>query len=379
MDKNEQGQARTLERRKSGIGEENPVKMARPLEWLTHPASKEVVVLRATLLKAIRAHFEAEGFLEVDTPTLVEFPAAVRMKEEATAESDYITAPPVMLNSGPFETWLRGEEPKKIYLSTSPEAYLKRYIVGGFSKVFTICSAFRNDVIDGQHSPEFRMIEWEEVGSDHCDQMDRVEVLMGSVVERCLGTKILQFDTQRIDFGKSWKRITLLDSLREIAGISADKMDAKKLRSIAEEHNIHNSDGMGWGLCAISLFEKLVQPKLIEPTFITEHPRDICPLAMPLERDPRLSKRFEPYVAGMELGNSYENQTEPTLVVQQHLENAVWAGARVDEVEVDPGLVSAIELGLKRSAGTALGIDRLIMLLTDKRRIQQVIPFHFGV
>lgn len=342
--------------------------------WATNPRNRKAVAFRSTLIQAIRNHMLKHGFIEVDTPTIVTHAAFVRHKE-ADMDSGMNEIPSAMQNSGVFGVSSDGDESRSRYLRTSPEAYLKRYIVGGFERIFSICSAFRSDSIDAQHVAEFKMIEWEEVGSDCLLQIDRVEVLIREVAQQCLGQAYFCHGIHTIDLTKPWRRMTVLEALSVHAGIQAQTMSLDDIRNIAAKHEIPNAEELTWGLCVVMLFEELVVPQLIEPVFITEHPREICPLALPLETDHRLSDRFEPYVCGMELGNAYANQTNGELIYKQCVETSVSAGFSEDEIEIDNELLSAIRMGFPPSAGCALGIERLAMLFLNMADIRSVVPF----
>jgi len=343
-------------------------------DWLYRPESCKLIVKRSLIIQSVRNHLIRKGFLEVDTPSILTSPGQVSEKLEASDYPRLDQVPNVMHSSGCFEVTSRAGS-RVFYLRTSPETYLKRYLVGGFKKVFTIGSAFRNEKEDSQHLPEFKIVEWEEVKSSSEAQMKMVENLVASVAQQCVGSSKVYRNNVSVEFMPPWRRICLLDALNNLAGLDVSRMDCVTVQGVAARHGVLNAYKLSWGLCVVSLFELLVQPRLVEPTFIFGYPREICPLALPQQTDPRLSDRFELYVFGLELGNAYANQTVPSLVRDQCLNTALAAGFTKSEVNCDEGLLRALDEGIPSSYGCAIGLDRLIMILCQAEQIGDVAPF----
>lgn len=329
----------------------------RYLNWTLDDNDHNRIRQRSTIISLIRYQMECLGFIEVSTPT-IEF---VYGGAEAR----------------PFETTIWALGRKKAFLRISPELYLKRYIVGGFNKVFSICQNFRNEGIDASHNPEFTMIEWYEAHTDYHTQMERVELLVSSVCQSvCKTTKIIYQGTT-IDFSPPWRRLTVLDALKEYANIDAGNMEVNELKLLMEKNDIEQPGQLSWGFAVIKLFEKLCEPKLIQPTFIMDHPVEISPLTKIKRGDNRLVERFEPYVNGMEIGNAYSELTDPVDQLQRleaQRENSC-SDQDYEDHPVDADFVKAIGCGMPPTGGVGLGIDRLVMLLTDSPSIRDIIPF----
>lgn len=329
----------------------------RYLNWTLDDNDRNRIYVRSKIISMIRRQMEDSGFLEVSTPT-IEF---VYGGAEAR----------------PFETsiWALGR--KKAFLRISPELYLKRYVVGGFNKVFSICQNFRNEGIDASHNPEFTMIEWYEAYTDYNTQMERFESLVSNVCQSVCGTNKIVYQGTTIDFSPPWRRLTVLGALKEFAGIDAAGMDVNELKHIMDNNDIDHHGNLSWGIAVTELFEALCEPKLIQPTFITDHPVEISPLTKIKRGDKRLVERFEPYVNGMEIGNAYSELTDPVDQLQR-LEAQRKNGNSNQDYEdhpVDSDFVKAIGCGMPPTGGVGLGIDRLVMLLTDSPSIRDIIPF----
>jgi lysyl-tRNA synthetase class 2 len=335
----------------------------RYLNWTIDDSERNRMYTRSKIISLVRRNMEDEGFLEVATPT-IEF---VYGGAEAR----------------PFETsiWALGR--KEAFLRISPELYLKRYIVGGFDKVFSICQNFRNEGIDASHNPEFTMIEWYEAFTDYYTQMERFENLVADVCKSVHGTTKITYQGTEIDFAPPWRRLTVLDALKEYADIDASNMDVSELKAVMEKNNIEYSEDITWGFAVAELFEELCEHHLIQPTIVTDHPIDISPLTKVKRGDARLVERFEPYVNGMEIGNSYSELTDPVDQLERLTSQRNSSDATDNENEeqnyedhpVDADFVKAIGCGMPPTGGTGLGIDRLVMLLTDATSIRDIIPF----
>lgn len=326
--------------------------------WMLDDRDFERVRLRTKIISLIRQAMEAEGFLDVQTPTIEPVYGGAEARPFAT------------------EVWALGGQ--TAYLRISPELYLKRYLVAGFPKVFTICQNFRNEGIDSTHNPEFTMMEWYESGTDYVRQMERFEQLVASICRSVHGTTRITYQSREIDFAPPWRRLTLIDGIKELGGVDVNAMSAAQVVAEIRKHRQDSFDrDLSWGQAVAELFELVCETALIQPTFVTDHPVDISPLTKLKRGDHRLVERFEPFVCGMELGNAYSELTDPV---------AQWerlAGQRDGENDedgyedhpVDLDFVRAIGCGMPPTGGVGLGIDRLIMLLTDAPSIRDIIPF----
>ena len=328
----------------------------RYLHWITSAPARRVLELRARTVSAIRAFIEERGFLEVTTPTV---------------ELQYGGA-----EARPFETTIHALSGQSAYLRISPELPLKRFVVGGFEKVYTICQNFRNEGIDRSHNPEFTMMEWYEAFTDYEYQMEQFESLVATVAERVTGSTKIEFDGHQIDLATPWRRLTILDALRE-AGVDADSMSADELRQEIERRGLEVPKPFSWGHGVAFLFEELVEHKLIQPTIVHDYPVEISPLTKAKRGDPRLVERFEPMIAGMEVGNAYSELTDP-VEQRKRLEAQREAGPDGEGVEhhpVDEDFLKALGCGMPPTGGVGLGVDRIVMLLSGCHSIRDVIAF----
>jgi len=328
------------------------------IHWLLNKESRERILKRSEIISAVRRSMESEGFLEVSTPTI---------------ESVYGGA-----EARPFETQIWALGRKKAYLRISPELYLKRYVVAGFNKVFSICQNFRNEGIDLSHNPEFTMIEWYEVFTDYKRQMERFESLVSNMAVEACGTNKINYQGVELDFSPPWRRLTVVDAIKENLDIDVNEMNVEDLKKELIEREITFDDSITWGVAVVELFEETCEESLIQPTFIIDHPVDISPLTKNKRGDNRLVERFEPYIFGMEVGNAYSELTDP--VEQLNRLDAQRDITREDDDEfdthpVDSDFIRTIGYGMPPTGGVGLGIDRIIMLLTDAKSIRDIIPF----
>lgn len=328
----------------------------RYLHWITDPQARKVMVTRAQIITAIRRFLDERDFLEVTTPTI---------------EITYGGA-----EARPFTTEIHALSNQDAYLRISPELPLKRFIVGGFEKVYTVCQNFRNEGIDRSHNPEFTMLEWYEAFTDYRYQMEQFENLVACVAEAVTGGTKLQYEGQELDLTPPWRRLTILDALKEV-GVDAAGMDEDALRAEFKERSLELPKPFTWGHAVAELFEALVEKTLFQPTFVCDHPVEISPLTKAKRGDDRLVERFEPIVAGMEIGNAYSELTDP-VEQRRRLEAQRAMGPDDEGVEhhpVDEDFLKALGCGMPPTGGVGLGIDRLVMLLTDYHSIRDVIAF----
>ncbi len=325
----------------------------RYLHWNLDTEDRNRIELRSQIINEIRNYMQDEDFLEVSTPT-IEF---VYGGAEAR----------------PFKTSIWALDNKDAFLRISPELYLKRYLVAGFNKVFTICQNFRNEGIDYSHNPEFTMMEWYEAYTDYNDQMNRFESLVEKLCLKIHGSTKVRYQNSEIEFKTPWKRISIIEAIQEYSKIDVSKMSVPELKNILIKKDITIPDQLTWGMAIILLFENECEKHLIQPTFITDHPVDISPLTKIKRGDVRLVERFEPYIFGMEIGNAYSELNDPVIQVER-LESQ----RNEDDFEnhpVDADFVKAIGCGMPPTGGVGFGVDRIIMLLTNAKSIRDIIPF----
>jgi len=332
----------------------------RYVDWITDRNARNRMFLRANIMSSIRRIMTEREFLEVDTPTI---------------EMIYGGA-----EARPFEVNIWALDNQKAYLRISPELYLKRYIVGGFTKVFTICKNFRNEGIDRSHNPEFTMMEWYEAYTDYEYQMVQFETLVAEVAEDVLGTTTINYQGTELDLSPPWRRLTVLESIKEYGGIDLDPMSDKEIMNYCSSNDIQLSGEYNRGLAIMEIFEALVEYNLVQPVFIIDHPKEVSPLTKAKRGVSDLVERFEPYVFRMEIGNAYSELTDPVEQYQRFVEqedNRTKSDVNGDIVHhpMDTDFVEALGCGMPPTGGVGLGIDRLIMLLTDSPSIRDIIPF----
>jgi len=345
----------------------------RYLDWITDPDSVKRFELRSRIISIVRHYMEDAGFLEVETPVL---------------ELVYGGA-----EAQPFKTQVRALGGQDIYLRVSLELPLKKYIIGGFPRVFSISKCFRNEGIDATHNPEFTLMEWYEAFTDYEDQMTRFEELTCHVVEKCTGSLKIIFQGKEVDFTPPWKRIRVPETINEIFGCDMENIDRKALEeridsemtdeklsfigiSREQYHKDLSSEMFGTLVMEIVEIELLSAGRLWEPCFICDHPRDISPLTKVKRGNPSFVERFEPHIVGFEIGNAYSELTDPVEQYERFLAQRSRAtGKDYEEHPVDMDFVHAIACGMPPTGGVGYGLDRLVMILTGKESIRDIIPF----
>lgn len=347
----------------------------RYLDWITNSNSLGRFRKRAEIILAIRSFLADEGFIEVETPTL---------------EPVYGGA-----EARPFTTEVHALGNRKMYLRVSPELYLKRYIVGGFSKVFTICSNFRNEGIDATHNPEFTMMEWYEAFTDYERQMERFERLTCHLVERIHGSLRISYSDRELDFTPPWPRMRVPEVILEAFGKSYERLDKtvliESIISETEEEKLADtgttSETLRRELSAASLGQLVMdgverflrkEDRLWQPSFLCDHPREISPLTKTKRGAPEFVERFEPYVANMEIGNAYSELTDPVEQFERFAEQRLQQdnnGKDYFDHPMDEDFLHAIACGMPPTGGVGYGIDRIVMILLGQSSIRDVIPF----
>lgn len=332
----------------------------RYVHWITEPEAREKMVVRAKIISEIRKFMETREFLEVTTPTL----EMVYGGAEAT----------------PFETSVKALSNQKIFLRISPELALKKFIAGGFPKVFTICQNFRNEGIDRSHNPEFTMMEWYEAFTDYEFQMKQFEELVSTVALNSVGTTKITYQGQEINLAPPWRRLTMVEAIKEYAGIEVETMSQNDIQKFAKEKEIEIPEPFNLGLSINEIFESTCEEHLIQPTFITDHPRETSPLTKAKRGKPGFIERFEPFISGMEIGNAYSELTDPVeqydrLNEQRDLKRSEKEKSDLPAHPVDMDFVKAVGCGMPPTGGVGLGVDRIVMLLTDSHSIRDIIAF----
>ncbi len=330
----------------------------RYLDLIMNPEVKEVLDKREKIIDAIREYLIKKGFQEVETPYL---------------QTIYGGA-----NARPFKTHLNALD-IDLFLAISPELYLKRLIVGGYEKVFTIARNFRNEGIDRWHNPEFTMMEIYQAYADYNDMMDLFEGIYEYVAKKVNGSTKVNYKGKIIDFKGPWERMTMAQAIKKWAKIDVEKMSEKELKKFAEENSVELK-GDSWGWYVQSLFEYFCEEKIIQPTHIIDHPLETTPLCKLHRNDKlcRLIERFEPFCVGAELGNCYSELNDP-LMQRKLLEEQQKALSKGDEEAnpYDEDFVNSLEYGMPPTGGLGMGIDRMVMILTGQESIRDVILFPF--
>ncbi len=327
----------------------------RYLDLIMNPDIKVTFKLRSLIIKEIRDFLTMHGYLEMETPILqVQYGGA---------------------NARPFITKINAWD-MDMYLSISPELYLKRLLVGGYEKVFTICKNFRNEGVDRSHNPEFTMLEFYEAYKDYNDMMVFTEKMVEYVVKKIHGTTKIHYQGQAIDFKTPWQRLTMIDALKQLAGIDVTKLTDDELFDLRTTYNLEIEGKLSRGVMIQALFEELCESKLVQPVHIIDHPKESTPLCKPKRDNPDFVERFESYVGGVELTNGYSELNDPLLQRELLAEQARQLRAGFDEAHpMDEDFVRAVEHGMPPAGGVGIGIDRLVMFLTDHPSIRDVILF----
>ncbi|MEM4327971.1 MAG: lysine--tRNA ligase, partial [Candidatus Woesearchaeota archaeon] len=330
----------------------------RYLDLIMNPEVREVFVKRTKIIDSIRDFLNSKGFLEVDTPCL---------------QPIYGGA-----NARPFKTFLNALK-MDVYLRISNELYLKRLIVGGIDRVYEFARDFRNEDIDRTHNPEFTQVEIYQAYADFNDIMGLTEGLISNAAKKLYGTTKIEYRGNMIDLKGSWQKLSMVDAIRKHADIDVTRLPDEELFDLRRTFNLEISGDITRGKVIQALFEKEVTGKLIQPVFIIEHPKETTPLCKPSRINPdEFVERFELFIAGMEIANAYSELNDPLL--QRALLEAQAKQLRAGFKEAHPmdeDFIRALEYGMPPTGGVGIGIDRLVMLLTNQPSIRDVIFFPF--
>lgn len=326
----------------------------RHLDLIMDPASREVFETRSKIIAEIRSYLNGEGFLEVETPVLQPIYGGAA--------------------AHPFQTHHRALD-MTLFLKISPELYLKRLIVGGFEKVYEINKNFRNEGIDRTHNPEFTMLEWYEAYTDYEDQMVRFENLIAHLAKVVTGSTTVEYQGETIDFKPPWRRLSVYDGVREYADVDPETATVDELFARAKALGSDLEKAPTHGELCMELFDLAVEDKLRQPTFVIDYPQEVSPLTKKHRSKPGLVERFEPICAGMEIGNSYTELNDPEDQYERLREQEAKRVVDEEAQPMDADFMHAIDVGMPPTGGTGIGVERIVMLLTNRATIRDILLF----
>ena len=328
----------------------------RYVDLIANENSRIIFRKRAEVIRELRRFLDERGYLEVETPMMHPIPGGA-------------VARPFITHHNAFDT--------DLFLRVAPELYLKRLVVGGYERVYEINRNFRNEGISTKHNPEFTMLEFYEAYSTYEDLIEMTVEMMRELAQEICGSTIIEYDGRQVDFAAPPRRLTMQQAVAETCEVDHDELkDVDQLRELTKVHDIAADGALGWGGLLNLLFETLVEEHLVEPTFITHHPAEISPLARANEDDGDVTDRFEYYVGGREIANGFSELNDPEDQAARFRDQVrkLEAGDR-EAMHFDSDYITALEYGMPPSAGEGVGIDRLVMLLTNSTTIREVILF----
>ncbi|EGQ3688757.1 TPA: lysine--tRNA ligase [Staphylococcus pseudintermedius] len=330
----------------------------RYLDLITNEESTQTFINRSRILQEMRNYLNEKGFLEVETPMMHQIAGGAAAK--------------------PFVTHHNALD-ATLYMRIAIELHLKRLIVGGLEKVYEIGRVFRNEGVSTRHNPEFTMIELYEAYADYKDIMSLTEELVAHIARRVLGTTSVQYGDETINLEPQWRRLHMVDAVKEAIGVDFYEVKSdKEAHELAKAHGIEVDDNMKYGHILNEFFEQKVEETLIQPTFIYGHPIEISPLAKKNPEDPRFTDRFELFIVGREHANAFTELNDPIDQRQRFEAQLVEKEQGNDEAhEMDEDFIEALEYGMPPTGGLGIGIDRLVMLLTNSPSIRDVLLFPY--
>ncbi len=329
----------------------------RHLDLISNPETKIIFIKRAQIVSSMRAFLDTKGFLEVETPVLQKIYGGA--------------------NARPFKSFLHDLK-MDVYLRISDELYLKRLIVGGFEKVYEISKDFRNESIDRTHNPEFTLMEAYAAYWDYEDVMKLTEQMVAFIAKQVNGTTKCVFKGKTINLQPPWQRLSMIDAIKKYAKINVTKLSDAEIQATLRNYNIEYEGDYTRGIAIQLLFEELCEDKLVGPVFIIDHPKETTMLCKTKRGNPQLIERFEPYVAGMEIGNAYSELNDPLLQRQLLEEQARQLRAGSEEAHpMDEEFVQTLEVGMPPTGGVGISVDRITMILTGQESIRDVVFFPF--
>ncbi len=328
----------------------------RYLDLIMSQESKETFITRSKIIRAMRRYLDDHGYLEVETPMMHSIPGGA-------------SARPFITHHNALDI--------ELYMRIAIELHLKRLIVGGLEKVYEIGRVFRNEGVSTRHNPEFTMIELYEAYADYKDIMSLTENLVAHIAQEVLGSTTVTYGEHEIDLKPEWKRLHMVDAIKEYVGADFWKeMSLEEARQLAKEHHVEINDHMQYGHIVNEFFEQKIEDKLIQPTFIYGHPVEISPLAKKNPEDPRFTDRFELFIVGREHANAFTELNDPIDQRQRFEAQLKEREQGNDEAHMmDEDFVEALEYGLPPTGGLGIGVDRLVMLLTNSPSIRDVLLF----
>ncbi|WP_160725651.1 lysine--tRNA ligase [Bacillus sp. USDA818B3_A] len=328
----------------------------RYLDLIMSQESKETFITRSRIIQSMRRYLDGHGYLEVETPMMHSIAGGASAR--------------------PFITHHNALD-MELYMRIAIELHLKRLIVGGLEKVYEIGRVFRNEGVSTRHNPEFTMIELYEAYADYRDIMSLTENLIAHIAQEVLGTTTIQYGEYEVNLQPEWKRLHMVDAIKEYTGVDFWKeMTVEEARALAKEHDIEITEHMQYGHIVNEFFEQRVEEKLIQPTFIYGHPVEISPLAKKNEEDPRFTDRFELFIVAREHANAFTELNDPIDQRERFEAQLKEREQGNDEAhQMDEDFVEALEYGMPPTGGLGIGIDRLVMLLTNAPSIRDVLLF----
>lgn len=327
----------------------------RYVDLIVNPQVKDVFIKRAKIIATMREYFNAAGCLEVETPILQSIPGGA-------------AARPFITHHNALDI--------PLYLRIANELYLKRLIVGGFNGVYEFAKDFRNEGMDKTHNPEFTCMEIYVAYKDYIWMMDFIEKMLAKVAVAINGTTKVKIGDNEVDFAAGYRRLPILEAIKEYAGVDVSEMDEAELRATCEKLNVHTEPSMGKGKLIDAIFGEYCESNLIQPTFVTDYPVEMSPLSKRHRHNPKLTERFELFVCGKELANAYSELNDPIDQLERFEEQARLKSNGDDEAMfIDYDFVRALEYGMPPTSGLGMGIDRLTMFMTGQTTIQDVLLF----
>ena len=327
----------------------------RYVDLIVNPQVKDVFIKRAKIIATMREYFNAAGCLEVETPILQSIPGGA-------------AARPFITHHNALDI--------PLYLRIANELYLKRLIVGGFNGVYEFAKDFRNEGMDKTHNPEFTCMEIYVAYKDYIWMMNFVENMLAKVSVAINGTTKVKIGDNEVDFAAGYRRLPILEAIKEYAGVDVSERDEAELRATCEKLNVHTEPSMGKGKLIDAIFGEYCESNLIQPTFITDYPVEMSPLSKRHRHNPKLTERFELFVCGKELANAYSELNDPIDQLERFEEQARLKSNGDDEAMfIDYDFVRALEYGMPPTSGLGMGIDRLTMFMTGQTTIQDVLLF----
>ena len=328
----------------------------RYVDLIANPEVKKTFVTRSRIISGIRAYLDAQGFIEVETPILNTIAGGA-------------SARPFITHHNTLDI--------DMYMRIAPELYLKRLIVGGFEKVYELGRMFRNEGMDTRHNPEFTMIEMYQAYTDFHGMMDLTENIFGYIADTVIGSRKITYQGEEIDLSSPWKRITMIDAVREYVGIDFEATeDTDQLKAQAKKAGVEFEDDITWGKLLYECFDQKVEDKLVQPTFVYDYPVDVSPLAKRKPTDKRMTERFEFFITGKEFGNAFSELNDPIDQKERFMAQVREREKGDDEAQMmDEDYVNALMYGMPPTGGLGIGVDRMVMLFTDAASIRDVLLF----